>query len=476
MNRLTFNQIDLKQFVDQSAITVAKGYSQKIQSIMGVTRLISLVNLAISEYLTVTDDSRIYIVICSVFIVIVDWIVNVIQAAQLFKRNYVADIFLNKLAYDFYILFSYPHFCFYQKVNAQLPAKCQGRIAVHRNLSGSFNSIATLLITFYSSFVVPLPDFGVLYYHVFSLVLSYILSVVDVLYVLHAMYYYMFFCNDFSGTLENWCLVNINKSLIELNLVDGTQTEEATTIVLFDGDYAKNYPPNRSWSYYMLVSLGKVFWLLDYVLALNLIIPYTLIYYKLSRSNLYDGIDSVRIPTIVEGGFLLFVIGKLALSIYRSRQIIKNRDLTSLMVHSLTVDLFVLSSFNHYCFIEDLKGKLGTYKYLYFTYVYTNVQYPAPFVYQLMQADINQDLNNARDPGPNGDGRYIIRDYAPGYYEFYSVLVAFYISAILMICSFVISLGWISLRSGMTGPSEKWLKEQIRTILAPQQSKLRQFF
>ncbi|KAJ3275198.1 hypothetical protein HDV01_000923 [Terramyces sp. JEL0728] len=204
---------------------------------MGVTKLISLVNLAVTIYFSSTD-SRVSYVIAAVVVVIVDWFVRVMQASQLLKRNFVADIFLNKIAYDYYTMTSFLHFCFYQKVNAQLPSKCQGRISVHRSLNTSVSVLASLVITVYSTLLVF--NFSTTY-SLFSLILSWTLAILDAGSAVHAILYYVSNKSDFNGSLENWCLDNINKSLFVLNLLDASQQEEATTIVLYNNDHVKTY-------------------------------------------------------------------------------------------------------------------------------------------------------------------------------------------------------------------------------------------
>ncbi|KAJ3323268.1 hypothetical protein HDV06_002035 [Boothiomyces sp. JEL0866] len=86
----------------------------------------------------------------------------------------------------------------------------------------------------------------------------------------------------------------------------------------------------------------------------------------------------------------------------------------------------------------------------------------------------HQSGSNTSDIGPSGNGRFVIAGATPSPYEFYSVAAALDLSLILVLISSAISFGWFTLRKGMTGPTEKCLKEQIRTILAPHNSKFSQ--
>ncbi|KAJ3322546.1 hypothetical protein HDV06_002923 [Boothiomyces sp. JEL0866] len=500
--KLRFSQIDLNPFADKSSALQAKLLTQKIRVLTGLFKLVSLVNMLVSIVLSQSFSTNVGILAAAVVVILVDWVVQVVQAGQVLKRDYVADIFINKMAYDYYVMASYKHYCFYQKVNSQLPAKCQGRVAVHRDLSSSFNTFASFFVVVYGITVKPIPSSTNMDFHYVYWAASFLFSLVtvlgDVLSTLYSAFYYVSNRSDFHGTLENWCLEYITKSLLILNLVDGNQLEEATTIVLFNAEYAKNYRPNRSWGYYMIFSVYRLIWHIGVIFALNMLIPYTILTCEIYSQPGFD--NSFILSLSIGYGYALFVIGRFMMNASRAIQIINNRDLTSLLTHGFTCDFFQLTSFNRFCFIEDAKLKLGqemkkklfiyhncseilclflmyalSYKYILLAYTFIDFDYPLGlFKYQQIADQVHQSGITNKNVGPYGDGRFIISDATFSPYEFYSACVPLNFSLLLFVVGLVISFGWFYLRKGMSGPTEKCLKEQIRTLMAPNQSKFRQ--
>ncbi|KAJ3312437.1 hypothetical protein HDV04_003187 [Boothiomyces sp. JEL0838] len=483
--KLTFSQIDLDGFLDKSNTERAKLYLEKTRVLMGLFKLVSIVNLIVSVLLTTPLSVDVAILVIAVVVTLIDWVVQVIQAGQVLKRDYVADIFINKIAYEYYVMTSYRHYCFYRKVNSQLPAKCQGRIGVHRDLSSSFNTFATLFVVVYGYLVKVKPTSNQqmdihYFYSSMSFSISLVTILFDLLSTIYSALYYIWNRADFRGSLENWCLENITRSLLVLNLVDGFQLEETTTIVLFNAEHAKSYRAN------------------EVVFAINLLIPYTILICEIYNQ---PGFDSSFIFSLAIGyAYLLFVSGRFVLNASRAIQIINNRDLTTLLTHGFTCDFFQLTSFNRYCFIEDVKTRLGNevknklfiyhhcseflghllcylaaVKYLNLAYTFIDFDYPLGLVqYKAIADGVKQAGITNKNTGPYGDGRFVIDNATISYYEIYSAVIPANLCFALVIISGIISCGWFYMRSGMEGPTEKFLKERIRTILAPNQSKFRQ--